>query len=143
MILKLMRYAAINKMQSYIKLSWVLAQTRVLKSVRMAQEKCVIVLYLWDYFNKFAKIILDTNKFQQVKAVDGYDHPILQNENKIKSFLYKNVKNSIEKDTYDNISPSGSQPGKLYGECKMQKEACYIHVRNGRVHGCKIIWIVL
>ena len=51
----------------------------------------VVVLDSSDYFNKLDKIILDATKFQEVKVVNGCEHPILQNENEINSILYRNI----------------------------------------------------
>ena len=57
----------------------------------------------------------------KVRVVSDDDHPIIKNEDKIKSFLYRNIKSYIDEEVYDDITPSGSQPGKLYGLCKVHK----------------------
>ena len=56
----------------------------------------------------------DTSKFSEIK-IGHKNHPILTNENKICAFLRKNVKPLISLDIFEDIYPSGSQPGTLYG----------------------------
>ena len=74
-----------------------------------------------DYLDKFDSIVLDKEKFEEILVPENENHPIISNENKIKSFLYRNVKKSLDESVYNNIVPSGSQPGKLYGLCKVHK----------------------
>ena len=48
-------------------------------------------------------------------------HPVIRNENNIRKYLRENIKNCISVKDFDNIYPTGSQPGKLYGLCKAHK----------------------
>ena len=48
-------------------------------------------------------------------------HPIIRNEKTIASFIYRSVKPKVDDGVYHDITPSGSQPGKLYGLCKVHK----------------------
>ena len=81
----------------------------------------VVVLNCVDYFNKLDTIVLDKDKFEEIFVSNNETHPVISNENRLKSFLYRNVKGCIDEDIYNNITPSGSQPGKLYGLCKVHK----------------------
>ena len=92
-----------------------------IKVCRYDKGNGTVVLDSSDYFKKLDSIILDETKFQEVRVVSDDDHPIIKNEDKIKSFLYRNIKSYIDEKVYDDISPSGSQPGKLYGLCKVHK----------------------
>ena len=46
----------------------------------------------------------------------------MKNEKFIQSYLRENVKAHVDKFVYDNLYQTGSQPGKLYGMCKVHKE---------------------
>ena len=95
-----------------------LSLNKSIKVCRYDKGNGTVVLDSSDYFKKLDSIILDETKFQEVRVVSDDDHPIIKNEDKIKSFLYRNIKSYIDEEVYDDISPSGSQPGKLYGFCK-------------------------
>ena len=64
---------------------------------------------------------MDKEKFKEVFVPKEDDHPIIKNERKIVSFLKRNIKSNIGKDVLEDILPSGSQPGKIYGLCKVHK----------------------
>ena len=98
-----------------------LSLNKSIKVCRYDKSKDTVVFDSSDYFKKLDSIILDETKFQEVRVVSDDDHPIIKNEDKIKSFLYRNIKSYIDEEVYDDISPSGSQPGKLYGLCKVHK----------------------
>ena len=69
-------------------------------------------------------IILDQSKFEEVNVIENEPHPVIVNENRIKSFLYRNLKlkGCIDEGIYKSITPCGSQPGKVYGLCKVHKD---------------------
>ena len=48
--------------------------------------------------------------------------PIVKNESSIQNFLRLKVKPFVDHVRYVNLCPTGSQPGKLYGMCKVHKE---------------------
>ena len=81
----------------------------------------IVIVNTSEYYEKLDCIVSDTSKFAEIKR--GHkNHPIVTNENKICAFLRKNVKPFISSDIFEDIYPSGSQPGKLYGLCKVHKE---------------------
>ena len=60
-----------------------------------------------EYYEKLDCIVSDTSKFAEIKR--GHkNHPIVTNENKICAY----VKPFISSDIFEDIYPSGSQPGK-------------------------------
>ena len=81
----------------------------------------VVVLNCIDYFNKLDTIVLDRDKFQEIAVDQNELHPIIRNEKTIAGFIYRSVKPKVDNGVYHDITPSGSQPGKLYGLCKVHK----------------------
>ena len=81
----------------------------------------VLIVNSDEYYDKLNEIVLDRSKFTEVKVNPKLAHPIIRNENKIKNYLAKHVKDCISKSEYEFIVPSGSQPGKLYGLGKVHK----------------------
>ena len=81
----------------------------------------IVILNTNDYFDKLDKIIMDKSKFKEIFINPNLAHPVIRNENSIRDYLRKNVKDHISKKEFDVIYPSGSQPGKLYGLCKAHK----------------------
>ena len=53
---------------------------------------------------------------------DGKLHPVISKENSIVRFLNKNDKPYMQLETFRNLVPSGSQPGKIYGLAKVHME---------------------
>ena len=82
----------------------------------------IIIIDSENYFEKLDKIVCDESKFKEVKVRSNSPHPVISNENSLRNFLRANVKPFIPTKTYDSIYPSGSQPGKLYGLCKIHKK---------------------
>ena len=69
-------------------------------------------------------ILNDHSKFVEVPiSNDGNfkKHPVCNEEDKIKRYLNRHVKNRIPSDIYDKIVPSGSDIGKIYGTIKVHK----------------------
>ena len=82
----------------------------------------VIIMNSLDYYKKLDDIVLDKNKFKEIKQIPGKPHPIISKENSIIRFLEKHLKPFISVNVYDKLVPSGSQPGKIYGLCKVHKD---------------------
>ena len=80
----------------------------------------IVIVNTEDYYEKLDHIVLDKSKFQEI-PVSGKTHPVIRNEKKIADFLKTKVKDKIGVKEFDSICPSGSQPGKLYGLCKVHK----------------------
>ena len=98
-----------------------LSRNKEIKICKYDKGNGVVVLDNDDYFNKLDKIVLDKEKFEEIRVDSNKVHPIISNEDSIKRYLYNHVKNNVEETVYNNILPSGSQPGKLYGLCKVHK----------------------
>ena len=81
----------------------------------------VLIIDSDEYLKEMEKIIMDTSKFQEVKAPQSLADPVIRNENSIKRFLNDKVKGQIDEKNFKFIYPSGSQPGKLYGLAKVHK----------------------
>lgn len=77
----------------------------------------LVVMDRKAYEEGIFSIISDTSKFK----VNDND-PTLQREGKLQRFLraLKN-KGHLDKDTYERIYPTGSQPARFYGLPKMHK----------------------
>ena len=82
----------------------------------------VLIINDYDYYSKFDDLIPSTKIFTEITISDGIKHPIISKENSIVRSLNKNVKPYMQLDTFSNLLPSGSQPGKIYGLAKMHKE---------------------
>ena len=98
-----------------------LLRNESIKVCRYDKGNGVVVLNNSDYFEKLDTIVLDEEKFQKIAVDVDLEHPVIKNENSIKRYLSNNVKKFVDKSTFDKIIPSGSQPGKLYGLCKVHK----------------------
>ena len=80
----------------------------------------VVIMDRMDYYHKLDTIIADSSKFIKV-PIDGDDpksHPIVKKQNSIKYYIQKYIPEEQQK----GLVPSGSQPGKLYGLCKVHKK---------------------
>ena len=66
--------------------------------------------------------MLDKSKFEEIAVDPDQTHPVISNENRIKRYIYNNVKKCVDETVCSEITPSGSQPGKLYGLCKVHKD---------------------
>ena len=69
----------------------------------------------YDYYAELDDLILNTKFFNEFAINDGKIHPIISKENSIVTFFSKNAKPYMQLDTFSNLVPSGSQPGKIYG----------------------------
>ena len=98
-----------------------LGMNKLIKVCKYDKGNGVVVLNCIDYFDKLDIIILDQSKFEEIKWTEKEVHPIIVNENKIKGYLYRSVQGKVDDTIYKNITPSGSQPGKAYGLCKVHK----------------------
>ena len=71
-----------------------------------------------DYYDKLDKVILDKSKFEEINQELSENHPIIQREKSISCYIRKYFKKVTN---YQELIPSGSQPGKLYGIAKVHK----------------------
>ena len=74
----------------------------------------MVILSAKDYYDKLDKVIHDKSKFEEINH-----HPIIL---KKKSILYYIRKYFKKVTSYQELIPSGSQPGKLYGIAKERKK---------------------
>ena len=87
----------------------------------------VVIIDKTAYFTKMNSILNDETKFQKVTFCkkphknSELDY-ILEKEDEISKFLKElNDCNVISDEVYKKLKPSGSQPGVLYGLCKVHK----------------------
>jgi hypothetical protein len=80
----------------------------------------IVILDSQDYYNKLDLIISDASKFVEIAQSDA-DQTIIDNETSIQNYVYKYIRPNVDKSEYFKIRPTGSQPGKLYGLCKVHK----------------------
>ena len=77
----------------------------------------VVILNKIDYVKGIYDIINDKNKFKELN-----NDPTINREGKLQRFLRDlKKKGKIDKDAYNSIYPSGSQPALIYGLPKMHK----------------------
>ena len=66
-------------------------------------------------------MLLDIDKFKKLNVKPGKElNLLLKHEHKLVSFL-KGIKKYIGEDLYKSLYPQGSQPGIMYGSCKIHK----------------------
>ena len=99
-----------------------LSANKEIKVCKYDKGNGVVVLNCIDYFNKLDTIVLDKSKFEEIVVNPDQTHPVISNENRIKRYIYNHVKKCVDESVCSEITPSGSQPGKLYGLCKVHKD---------------------
>ena len=65
---------------------------------------------------------MDTSKFKDIDTTKTKNHRIINKEISICKFLTQYIKPWVDFRTYLELKPTGSQPGKIYGLCKVHKE---------------------
>ena len=115
--------AIISKGRSNLRLHKVLHDLGSDNSIKVCsfdKGSGVVILDSIDYFSKLDNIINDSSKFTEILVTKS--HPVVSNENKLVRFLNSKVKPFVSHEVLKSIIPCGSQPGKLYGLCKVHKE---------------------
>ena len=85
-----------------------------IKICKYDKGRGVAILDKEDYFGKFDSIINDSSKFERINVTESKQHPVITKEASISYYVRKYVK-SYGKNIIDQLIPSGSSPGKLYG----------------------------
>ena len=119
------------------KLHKVLSDLQADKSIRVCsfdKGNGIVILNATDYTAKLDQIIGDTDKFRMVDQVASVQHPVIKQEKSIQNSVRTHIKPLIDDENQDQpwkissadylskLYPTGSQPGKLYGLCKVHKE---------------------
>ena len=108
--------------QAFHRTIYKLAKDSSIKICNFDKGTGVVILDSQDYFAKLDSIVNDTSKFEEIVIPDiDKDHPIVKNENSIIYYYDKYIKPFIDPIKGLKIRPSGSQPGKLFGFCKVHK----------------------
>ena len=81
----------------------------------------IVIVNSNEYYAKLDEIVYDKSKFEEVRVSPDMSHPIIRNETAIRNYLRKNVKGKISQNEFESMYPTGSQPGKMYGLCKVHK----------------------
>ena len=97
-----------------------LACDKNIKICKFDKGNGVVILDSNDYYDKLDKIVLDKSTFLEVENTSTV-HPVIKNESSIQYVLRNYVKPCVDKVVYDDLYPTGSQPGKLCGMCKVHK----------------------
>ena len=95
-----------------------LAQDPSIKICKFDKGNGVAIFSAKDYYDKLDKVILDKSKFEEINHDLSENHPIIQKGKSISYYIRKYFKKGTN---YQELIPSGSQPGKLYGIAKVQK----------------------
>ena len=98
-----------------------LAKDKTIKICKYDKGTGTVILNSNDYFDKMDQIVNDTSKFQQVEVFENKDHPVIKKENSVSYYIRKYLKPVVSEETANNLMPTGSQCGKLYGLCKVHK----------------------
>ena len=95
--------------------------------IQKADKSNVVVIVDKNvYIEKMESILSDTFKFQEVKfdKINEELDYLLDEEKEIRKFLKElKDKNVINDSEFKFLNPCGSQPGVLYGLCKVHKES--------------------
>ena len=82
----------------------------------------VVILPREEYTSKMETILSDTSKFQRIGNIKNCLNHTLSLEQKVRKFLTDLFKqNVIDKETHENLRPTGTAPGVLYGLPKVHK----------------------
>ena len=81
----------------------------------------LVILDSTDYYSKLDQIVGDESKFTVIEPDPQKPHPVLQKQNSVIYYINTYLKGYIDEEIVGNITPSGAQPGKLYGMCKVHK----------------------
>ena len=98
-----------------------MAKDSLIKVSRHDKGNGIVILDSEDYFSKLDVIIANTTKFEEI--IDpSQKHPIIKNEDSIDYYCRTYLKKNVPLEDYPSVAPSGSQPGRLYGQAKVHKE---------------------
>ena len=89
--------------------------------VRPDKGQGVVILNKNDYESKLNDIVSDTTKFSPLQLDPSH---IIKQENSLRYYLRKYIKPHVQADVYNDILPSGSRAGTLYGLPKTHKPGC-------------------
>jgi len=80
----------------------------------------VVVMDSVDYYNKLNSTLDDVSKFVKINVDHSTPkcHPVVVRQRKVKYYIKKYIPEEDQK----GLPPVGSQPGKLYGLCKVHKD---------------------
>ena len=95
-----------------------LAQDPSIKICKFDKGNGMAIFSSKDYYDKLDKVILDKYKFEEIKQDLNENHSIIQKEKSISYYIRKYFKKVTN---YQELIPSGSQRGKLYGIAKVHK----------------------
>ena len=94
-----------------------------IKICKFDKGKGTAILNKKDYFLKLDDIVEDKSKFRKIKNKSKI-HSIIRKEKSISYYIKKYLKN-YDSEITNSLTPSGSQPGKLYGLIKFIKMSAH------------------
>ena len=88
---------------------------------KLDKGNSVVLLNRKDYIKPLNENLSDSSKFQKLNIKSGREiNFLLEQEDRFTNFL-KKVKSPINERLYKELYPRGSQPGIIYGLCKIHK----------------------
>ena len=88
---------------------------------KLDKGNSVVLLNRKDYIKPLNENLSDSSKFQKLNIKPGKEiNFLLEQEDRFTNFL-KKVKSPINERLYKELYPRGSQPGIIYGLCKIHK----------------------
>ena len=101
-----------------------LSRDKSIKVCSFDKGNGLVILNSKDYYNKLDKIINDKTKFSIIEpnSEKPHLHPVIKKQNSVVYHINTYIKPYVDEDIVSSILPTGSQPGKLYGMCKVHKE---------------------
>ena len=109
-----------------------LSKNSNIKCCKMDKGNGVVILDTEEYFSKLDVIINDATRFSKLSydleksnsIQECEQAPWIAKENSIAYYVRTYIQQMVDRGTYYNLLPRGSQPGKLYGMAKSHKEKC-------------------
>ena len=101
-----------------------LAKDKEIKVCSFDKGNGIVILNASSYEEKIKTILNDGSKFIEVpvdNCTNFNKHPVCVEEEKIKRYLNRHVKNKISKTNFENIVPNGSDIAKIYATIKVHK----------------------
>ena len=101
-----------------------LAKRKDIKVCSFDKGNGLVIVNSFEYNKKMSDILKDVTKFQKIEydEDDIRKHPTVTEEGRLYRYIYKYLRRYIDEKTYKFISPSGSEPGRLYGTVKVHKD---------------------
>ena len=99
-----------------------LSRDKSIKVCSFDKGNGLVILNSSDYYKKLDAIVNDATKFTIITPEPQKPHPVIKKQNSVIYHINTYMKGHVDEEILSEIVPSGAQPGKLYGLCKVHKE---------------------